>query len=277
MLDSEFQELFKVKADFDTTMDRTKENIETYTTFVCYLCQKEEMRHLDDKALAKLLEYSSRLVADQEKLSSRFGEIADIVREACFYAKQDGSEYVTGSHIRKAIEEKVYRSNLIQEKIQEMIKRGLILIDTEGNAIGQVNGLSVMSLGDFAFGRPSRVTASIGLGREGLVDIEREAKLGGPIHTKGVMILSGYIAQIYSQDKPLSLSARLVFEQSYSGIEGDSASSTELYALLSALSGIPRRTICTPVSAFRDPYKAMPSGHRFCKPERRNTGHRWRE
>ena len=238
-LDVDFSELFKVKADFDTTMDRTEDNVVIYASFVCTLCSKEKLKHLDNTGLAKLIEYSSRLAADQNKLSTRFGEVADIVREACFYATQEKVDYVTGEHIRKAIEEKIYRSNLIQDKIQEMIERGVFLIDTEGEVMGQVNGLSVISLGDFAFGRPSRVTASIGLGREGLIDIEREAKLGGPIHTKGVMILGGYLTQKYAQDKPLSLTARLVFEQSYSGVEGDSASSTELYAILSTLSDLP--------------------------------------
>jgi predicted ATP-dependent protease len=146
---------------------------------------------------------------------------------------------VTGDHVKKAIEEKIYRSKLIQEKIQEMIKREILLIDTNATTVGQVNGLSVVSLGDFAFGIPSRVTVSVGLGREGIVDIEREAQMGGPIHTKGVLILSGYLNEKYAQDKPLSLSARLVFEQNYEGVEGDSASSTELYAILSALSGLP--------------------------------------
>jgi len=238
-VDIDFHELFKVKADFDTTMSRTEKNMRTYASFVCTLCRRENLKHLHKSALARLIEYSSRLAEDQEKLSTRFGEVADIVREASFYATQENAEYIMGDHIKRAIEEKVYRSNLIQEKIQEMIERGILLIDTEGEAVGQVNGLSVMSLGDFTFGRPSRVTASAGLGREGLIDIEREAKLGGPIHTKGVMILSGYLAEKYAQDKPLSLAARLVFEQSYSGVEGDSASSTELYALLSALSGLP--------------------------------------
>jgi predicted ATP-dependent protease len=144
-----------------------------------------------------------------------------------------------GSHVKKAIEEKTYRSKLIQEKIQEMINRGILLIDTDAETVGQVNGLSVISLGDFAFGSPSRVTISIGLGREGVVDIEREAKMGGPIHTKGVLILSGYLNEKYAQDKPLNLSARLVFEQNYEGVEGDSASSTELYAILSTLSELP--------------------------------------
>ncbi len=238
-MDKDFKELFKVKADFDTVMDRNDENTMKYAAFICTLCHKENLKHLDSSGVAKLVEHGARLAVHKEKLSTKFSEVADIVREANFYANEDNSEYITADHVRKTIDEKTYRSNLIQEKIQEMIKRGFILIDTESEAVGQVNGLSVMGLGDFAFGRPSRVTASIGLGKEGIIDIEREAKLGGPIHTKGVMILSGYLAQKYAQDKPLSLSARLVFEQSYEGVEGDSASSTELYALLSTLSGYP--------------------------------------
>jgi predicted ATP-dependent protease len=203
------------------------------------LCEKEKLKHLEGSALAQLVEYSQRIAEDQQKLSTRFAEVADLVREANFYATEENSNLVTGKHVKKAIEEKIYRSKLIQEKIQEMIKRGVLLIDTDVEKVGQVNGLSVMGLGDFAFGNPSRVTASIGLGREGVIDIEREAKMGGPIHTKGVLILSGYLNEKYAQDKPLSLTARLVFEQSYGGVEGDSASSTELYAMLSALSGLP--------------------------------------
>jgi len=239
VLDMEFTELFKVKAEFDTTMARTEENVKHYAAFVCTICQKENLLHLDGSGLAKLVEYSQRLAQDQQKLSTRFAEVSDIIREANFYATQEKSKLVTGNHVKKAIEEKIYRSKLIQEKIQEMINRGILLIDTDAEKVGQVNGLSVMGLGDFAFGNPSRVTASIGLGREGVIDIEREAKMGGPIHTKGVLILSGYLNEKYAQDKPLSLSARLVFEQNYGGVEGDSASSTELYAILSALSGLP--------------------------------------
>jgi len=238
-LDMEFNQLFKVKADFDTIMDRTEENIQQYAAFVCTLCQKESLKHLDGSGLAKLIEHSSRLAEDQQKLSTRFAEVADTIREANFYATQENSEFVTGIHVKKAIEEKVYRSKLIQEKIQEMIKRGILLIDTEAANVGQVNGLSVIDLGDFEFGSPSRVTVSVGLGREGVIDIEREAKTGGPIHTKGVLILGGYLNEKYAQDKPLGLSARLVFEQNYEGVEGDSASSTELYAILSALSQLP--------------------------------------
>jgi lon-related putative ATP-dependent protease len=239
MYDVQFKELFKVKADFDTQMDRTEENMHKYAAFIGTFCKKENLKHLDAYAVAKIVAYGSRLAGDQEKLSTRFADVADIIREANFYAVQENSDLIMADHVRKAIEEKIYRSNMIQEKIQEMIKRRILLINTEGSAIGQVNGLSVTGMGDFSFGTPSRVTASIGIGREGVVDIEREAKLGGPIHTKGVLILSGYLSNKYAQDKPLSLSARLVFEQSYSGVEGDSASSTELYAILSALSEVP--------------------------------------
>jgi lon-related putative ATP-dependent protease len=238
-LDMEFKELFKVKAEFDTTMARTEENVKRYAAFVCTICQKENLQHLDASGIAKIVEYSQRLAQDQQKLSTRFAEVADVVREANFYAARQNSKLITASHVKKAIEEKIYRSKLIQEKIQEMIQREILLIDTDAEKVGQVNGLSVMELGDFAFGNPSRVTASVGLGREGVIDIEREAKMGGPIHTKGVLILSGYLNEKYAQDKPLGLSARLVFEQNYGGVEGDSASSTELYAILSALSGLP--------------------------------------
>lgn len=239
VLDMEFNELFKVKADFDTTMDRTEENMQQYAAFVCSLCQKENLKHLDGSGVAKLIEHSSRLAEDQQKLSTRFAEVADVIREACFYAEEEKSEFVTGVHVKKALEERIYRSKLIQEKIEEMIEKGILLIATDAESVGQVNGLSVISLGDFEFGTPSRVTASVGLGREGVIDIEREAQMGGPIHTKGVLILGGYLNEKYAQDKPLSLSARLVFEQNYEGVEGDSASSTELYAILSILSELP--------------------------------------
>jgi lon-related putative ATP-dependent protease len=238
-MDAEFKELFKVKAEFDSSMQKTEDNVKHYAAFVCALCEREKLSHLDASGLAKVIEHSSRLADDQEKLSTRFAEVADVIREANFYALEEKSKNISASHMKKAVEEKTYRSKLVQEKIQEMIKRGVLLIDTDEAKVGQVNGLSVMGLGDFAFGNPSRVTASLGLGKEGVVDIEREAKMGGPIHTKGVLILSGYLNEKYAKDMPLSLSARLVFEQSYGGVEGDSASSTELYALLSALSGLP--------------------------------------
>ncbi len=238
-LDMSFKELFKVKADFDISMSRTKDNVQRYASFICTICKKEKLKHLDKFAVAKIVEFSSRLAEDQQKLTTRFADIADIIREADFYARQVSSNYISVDNIEKAIEEKGYRSSLIQDKIREMIQRNILLIDTKGEVTGQANGLSVITLGDISFGIPSRVTATVGIGREGIIDIEREAEMGGPIHTKGVMILSGYLAERYAQDKPLTLSTRLVFEQNYEGVEGDSASSTELYAILSALSGFP--------------------------------------
>jgi lon-related putative ATP-dependent protease len=237
--DPDYPELFKVRADFDTVMDRNEANTQSYAAFICTLCRRFNLHHLDNTAVAKVVEYGSRLADDKKKLSTRFSSIADLIREANFYAGQEKSPYITVKHIEKAVEEKIYRSNLIQQKIQEFIERGVFLIDTEGTQVGQINGLSVMELGDIAFGRPSRVTASVAVGRDGIIDIERQAQLGGPTHTKGVLILGGYLANKYAQDKPLSLSAKLVFEQSYGGVDGDSASSTELYAILSALSGLP--------------------------------------
>lgn len=239
--DEDFNELFKVKADFDVQMDRTEENMRDYVAFVRTLCQKEGLLPLDKEAAAKVIEFGSRKAGDQFKLSTHFALVADLVRETDFWATKDGLGSAGAAHVRKAIEERIYRSNLIQERIQEMISRGTLLIDAAGEVVGQVNGLAVIALGDYEFGRPNRITASIGMGRGGIVDIEREAKLGGKLHTKGVLILSGYLVKQYAIDKPLSLSARLVFEQSYDGVDGDSASSTELYALLSALSGVPIR------------------------------------
>jgi len=185
------------------------------------------------------VEYSSRLAADQEKLSTQFADISDIIREANYYASREGSPLITREHVRKAVDAKVYRSNLVEEKIREMIARGTILVETQGERVGQVNGLAVIDMGDYSFGKPSRITASVGLGKEGIIDIEKKAELGGPTHTKGVHILTGFLTNRYARKTPLSLSARLVFEQSYSGVDGDSASSTETYALLSALSGVP--------------------------------------
>jgi predicted ATP-dependent protease len=235
--DEDFGELFKVKADFDTSMPWKDEGVDGYVEFVRHMVQDEGLKHVDCSGLARTIEYGARLAEDQQKLSTRFSEIADILREANYYATTESSAYITAVQVEKAIEEKIYRSNLMQEKIQEMMKRGTLMIDVQGERVGQVNGLAVLSLGDISFGSPNRITASIGVGREGLVNIEREANLSGPIHTKGVMILAGFLMDRFAQDKPISLGARIVFEQSYNGIEGDSASSTELYALLSALSG----------------------------------------
>jgi lon-related putative ATP-dependent protease len=237
--DPDFRELFKVKAEFDRVLDRNDVNIKRYSAFVCILCNQEGLLHLDRSGMGALIEYSSRIADEKDKLSAHFSDIADAVREASYYAKTEGAKEVSRKHIQRQMDEKVYRSNLMQEKIQELMENGTILVDTDGEMVGQINGLAVYSLGDYAFGQPSRITASIGVGKEGVLDIERQAMMGGPTHTKGVLILTGYLNQMYAQDRPLSLNARLVFEQSYGGVDGDSASSTELYALLSALSGKP--------------------------------------
>ncbi|MBI0583866.1 MAG: AAA family ATPase [Methanomassiliicoccus sp.] len=240
-LDPDFKDLFKVKADFDTTMERNPENLKRYTMFVCGLVRREGLLHLDPSALGAIIEQSSRMAEDREKLSTEFANIADMIREASFYAREEGATQVTREHIRKQVEEKEYRSNLIQKRLEELLAQGTFLIDVAGTKTGQVNGLAVLSVGDYAFGRPSRITASVGVGREGVIDIERMAEMGGATHTKGVLIISGFLNDRFASDAPLSLSARLVFEQSYSGVDGDSASSTELYALLSELSGVPIR------------------------------------
>ena len=237
--DPEFRELFRVKAEFDSTMERTDDNVRKYAGFFATLATNENLKHLDASAMARLMEHSCRLAEDRDKLSTQFGLVADTIREAHFYAHQDDSKYITGKHVERAIEAKIYRSNLIQEKISEYIQKGVIFISTDGEVSGQINGLSVLSLGDFSFGAPSRITVGIGLGKEGLIDVQREVAMSGPIHGKGVMIIAGYLASKFARDKPLTLTARIVFEQNYEGVEGDSASSTELYAILSALSGVP--------------------------------------
>ncbi|MDI7275026.1 MAG: ATP-binding protein [Anaerolineae bacterium] len=239
--DEDFRELFKVKADFAVVMDRDERSVQEYARFIANVCREEGLRHFDPTGVARLVEQSSRMVEDQRKLATRFGDVIDLVREASYWAGTNGHELVDASDVRKAVETRIYRSNQIEEQIREMIERGIILISVEGESLGQVNGLSVVPLGDYQFGRPSRITARIWPGREGVVDIQRETKLGGPIHSKGVLTLAGYLAGKYAVEQPLTLSASINFEQLYGEVEGDSASSTELYALLSGLSGYPIR------------------------------------
>ena len=236
--DPDFRETFKVKADFDFEIDRNKDNIVAYACFISAYCQREGMRHFDPSGVARIIEYGARLVEDQNKLSTRFSDIVDVLIESSYWAEKAGSDLVMGEHVEKALEEKAFRLNLTEKRIQEFIAQGTLLVDVAGSVVGQVNGLAIYQLGDFSFGKPSRITAKTFLGRSGIINIEREAKLSGKTHDKGVLILSGYLGAKYAQDRPLSLSASLCFEQSYEGIDGDSASSTELYAILSSLSGI---------------------------------------
>jgi len=238
-MDEDFRKIFKVKADFDYEMQRNEESLQGYAMFISDRCHVEGLLHFDPSGVAEVVEYGARLVDDQERLSARFSDLADIVREASYWAREEGAAAVSAGHVTRAEEEKYFRSNLIEVRLREFITRGIIMVDVAGDRIGQVNGLSVIDLGDIRFGKPSRITAKTYVGRSGVLDIEREAKMSGKIYEKGVLILSGYLSGKYAQEQPLSMSASLCFEQSYEGVDGDSASSTEVYALLSSLAGVP--------------------------------------
>jgi len=239
--DEEFWEMFKVKADFDVQIARTPENSVAYAGFICACCQREGLRHFDRTAVAKVIEQSSRMVGDQEKLSARFGQMRDLIVEADYWAGRDDSAIVKGQHVERAIGERVHRLNLVEERVRELIARGVIMVDVTGSVVGQVNGLSVLDFGEFSFGRPSRITARTFMGQKGVTSIDRESQLSGRLHDKGVLILSGYLGWKYAQDKPLSLSASISFEQAYEPVEGDSASLAELCATLSSLAEAPLR------------------------------------
>ncbi len=239
-LDEDFRKIFKVKVDFDTRMPMAQARQE-YPAFISTRVREEGLLHFDRSGVAALIEDAARQVDDRFYASTRFADAADLVREASFYAREAGAKLVAREHVERAITEKRQRSNLIEERIQELFAEGTLLVDVAGESVGQVNGLAVLDLGDIRFGKPSRITAKTWMGRAGVIDIEREAKLAGQIYQKGVLILSGYLGATYAQRRPLALSASLAFEQSYEGVDGDSASSTELYALLSSLSGFPLR------------------------------------
>ncbi|WP_438317419.1 Lon protease family protein [Sporosarcina sp. FA9] len=237
--DEDFRKLFKIRVDFDIEMEYNQDNITGLARFIHTHCKKHGLRHFDRTAVAKLVEYSSRLAEHQNKLSTRFNRQVEMIYEADAWANMMGDDLISAKHIEKAIQEKIYRSNLTEEKIQARIDEGSILIDTEGEKVGQVNGLAVYDLGEYHFGKPSRITATTFMGRKGFVNIERESQMSGNIHNKGVYILGGYLGQKFAQKYPLVLTAHIAFEQSYGGVDGDSASSTELYAILSSLAEIP--------------------------------------
>jgi lon-related putative ATP-dependent protease len=239
--DEDVRKIFKVRADFDSSMNKNEESIRQFAEFIKMKKDEEDLRPFDKTAVSALTEHAVRMSGRQEKISTSFPAITDLIREADFWADQENQSIVREEHVDKAIESRIFRSNLIEEHIQEMIDRGTIKIAVDGAVVGQVNGLAVYNLGDYMFGKPSRITASTSMGRSGIINIEREADLSGSTHNKGVFILSGYLREKYAQDKPLTMSASIAFEQSYSGVDGDSASSTEVYALLSSLSGIPLR------------------------------------
>lgn len=238
-VDEEYRELFKVKADFDRRMDRTDENMHKYASFVAKKSKEEKLLPFDRTGVAKVVEIGSRLAEHQNKLTSRFSEVADIIREASYWASKAKSKIVTEGHVQKTVDERIYRTNKIEERLREMILEGTLIIDTEGAKVGQVNGLAVLDLGDYSFGKPSRITARTYAGKAGVVNIERETKMSGKIHEKAILIISNYLGSTYATKKPISLSASITFEQLYEMIEGDSATCAELYALLSSIANIP--------------------------------------
>jgi lon-related putative ATP-dependent protease len=239
--DPDFSRLFKVQADFDDTIARSSENDHAYARLIASIVKEHNLKPFDAAGVARLIDEGARLAEDREKLSIEIGRIADIAREADYWSGEAKRKLTTRQDVARAIEEQIQRSDRLRDRAQETIARGVVLVDTEGAQVGQINGLSVLQLGSFAFGRPTRITARVRLGSGRVTDIEREVKLGGPLHSKGVMILWGFLAGRYALEGPLALAASLVFEQSYGGVDGDSASSAELYALLSALAEQPIR------------------------------------
>ncbi|MEW6487949.1 MAG: ATP-binding protein [Thermodesulfobacteriota bacterium] len=239
--DPDFAEFFKVVADFDYETDRDADGVLAYAQRIAHLANAEGLPAFDREAVAEVVRFGSRQVEHKEKLVALLEQLDDLVREAAFFAVEDRSDRVRAEHVRRALDDRLFRWSRVEEKVRELIREGTLLVDVDGAKVGQVNGLAVLSMGEYAFGRPSRVTASLGLGSSGILNIEREARLSGSTHDKGVLILSGYLRNTFGRTRPLSFSASLAFEQSYSGIDGDSASSTELYALLSRLGEIPLR------------------------------------
>lgn len=238
-LDEDFRRLFKIQVPFDAVMDNNRENVEAMVRLTADYCRREAMRPLEGAAMRRLVQLGCRMAEDQRKLSTRFSEFFSVVTEADAWAAQEGALRVEERHVKRAIEERIYRSNMIESRLQELIAEGTLLVNTDGWAVGEVNGLAVLDVGDYAFGKPNRITARSYLGSRGVLHIERENSMSGRIHSKGVLILSGFFLSRFAQRRPVSFGASITFEQMYEEVDGDSASSTELYALLSELSGIP--------------------------------------
>ncbi|MBI4203072.1 MAG: AAA family ATPase [Chloroflexi bacterium] len=238
--DEDFGKFFKVKADFDLSMEKTPDTAKFFASFVCNRCRDMKVKHFHKGAVAKLIEYASRIVEDQTRLTTRFVDIADIITDADYWSRhENGTRLVMAEHVAKAIQQKVYRSNLVEERMKDYINDGTIMIDTDGAVVGQVNGLSVLTMGDYSFGRPVRISASTALGRGQVANIDREAQMAGRIHNKGFFILTSYLMAKYGQIRPVSIRSTIGFEQTYDEVEGDSASAAELYALLSSIAGVP--------------------------------------
>lgn len=238
-LDNDFRKLFKIKVEFEETAPINEENINKLARFVHSFCEQEELPHLNRDAMARIVEYASRIAGDNKKLSTRFTDLGQVVGEAAIWAKLAKSKVVTEDFVNKALAERVERIKKYDEKYLEMIKDNTLLINTTGSRVGEINGLTIMTIGDYSFGKPAKITVNTYTGKQGVVNIEREVELSGSTHTKGVLILSGYLGELFAQDIPLCLTASICFEQLYNGVDGDSASSTELYGLLSSLSEIP--------------------------------------
>ncbi|HIJ58514.1 MAG TPA: AAA family ATPase, partial [Deltaproteobacteria bacterium] len=237
--DEDFKKIFKVRADFDTAMDKDENSIQQISSFIKMKTEQENLNPFDRTGVAALMEQAVRMSGRQEKISTSFPEITDYIREANFFAGKESKALVGEAHVEEAIEARKFRSSMVEDHIQEMIDRGTLMIDVSGDVVGQINGLAVYSMGDYMFGKPSRITCSTSMGRAGIINIEREADMSGNTHNKGVLILGGYLRKKFAQDKPLTISASIAFEQSYGGVDGDSASSTEIYALLSSLTEVP--------------------------------------
>ncbi len=258
--DRDFAELFKVAADFDEQMERNPDNCRLYARYIATMARQEEYRPFDSTAVARVIEQSARIAGDSERLSTSMQSIANLLREADYWATTENAELVTRQHVDKAIDKQVYRVNRVRTLVHEQIERGTVMIDTSGTAVGQVNGLSVIDMGNFSFGQPSRITANVRLGKGELLDIEREVDLSGAIHSKGVLILSSFLATRFAQQRPLAVSASLVFEQSYGLVDGDSASIAETAALLSALSGIPIKQSLAVTGSMNQRGRVQPIG-----------------
>jgi len=237
--DDHFHKLFRVKADMDFSTDNNRDTILEFARVVGNFCTENSIRHLDRSGFARLIEYAMQKTEDRDKLTLEIGDVADLIKEANYYAGLEDSRLISRRHVQEAIDKRIFRSNLIEEKIRELIEKGIFWIETDGYKVGQINGISILMTGDYEFGKPDRITATVSVGREGVITIERESKMSGNIHTKGVMILSSFLKERFAHNKPLSITATLCFEQSYGMVEGDSASSTELFALLSAIGNVP--------------------------------------
>jgi lon-related putative ATP-dependent protease len=240
-MDPDFSKIFKIKAEFDTVMDLNDENLSRYGNFARKIVDDNELLQFNKEGMGAIIEHGVRLAGRKNKISTRFHVIKDIMRESSYWARQENSDSVSANHVEKAIDEWIRRVSMIEDKMNEMVEEGIILIDTEGEVVGQINGLSVLSLGEYMFGKPTRITARTSVGGQGIINVEKEAQLSGSVHSKGVMIISGYLQGKFAQRRPLSINAHLCFEQSYGGVDGDSASSTEIYAILSSLAQKPIR------------------------------------